>query len=149
MSILQHCACGCHTLVQGDHYVNSYHEHLHQQGETWKPYTTSLPKPVPAPRLDAPMAGADTGQVQSYPSLTVADLPDIDLKSRPWLVMWKAGWSEEKIAATWNQTPETVSQILDKLTEGALPPRRVGTGGLYPKARATAGGNRIRHLYHK
>jgi hypothetical protein len=149
MSILQYCACGCHTLVRGALHVNCYHEDLHQQGEVWRPYTASLLKPVPAPRADAPMAEVDTGQVQSYPSLTVADLPDIDLKSRPWLVMWEAGWSVEKIAATWNEAPETVSQILDNLTEGALPPHRIGTGGLYAKARVTARRTRIRHLYHK
>jgi hypothetical protein len=83
MSTLQHCPCGCHTLVRGNLCVNWYHEHLHQQGETWKPYKASLPRSVPAPRLTPPMAAANTDQVKSYPSLTVADLQEIDPKHRP------------------------------------------------------------------
>jgi hypothetical protein len=144
MSDLQHCLCGCHTLIRGAPYVNEYHEYLHQQGETHKPYPASLPKPAPAPMAYPPVPD---DQIRPYPSLTSSDLPSVSPTHRPWVVMWEIGWSVEKIADAWNETPETVSQVLNQLSVEPLPARRVGTGDLSTKERANAQRNRIRHLY--
>jgi hypothetical protein len=65
---LQHCACGCHTLVRGADYVNDYHEYPYSQGQVWQPYTASLPQRVPPEPRDSVEE-----QSGSYPSLTVAD----------------------------------------------------------------------------
>jgi hypothetical protein len=63
--------------------------------------------------------------------------------------MWEAGWTVEKIADAWNETLETVSQVLDQLSVDELPPRCVATGDLSTKGLVHARRNRIRHLYHK
>jgi hypothetical protein len=50
------------------------------------------------------------------PNLTVAHLQAVDRRYRPWLAMFEAGWSVDKIAQAWLEPPETVASILNELT---------------------------------
>jgi hypothetical protein len=50
------------------------------------------------------------------PNLTAAHLHTIDRRYRPWLAMFEAGWSIDKIAEAWLESPETVASVLNELT---------------------------------
>jgi hypothetical protein len=55
---------------------------------------------------------------------------------RPWLAMWDTGWSIEKIADAWNETPETVEAALDIASQQPLPlPRSLPR---YPRRKPSA-----------
>jgi hypothetical protein len=60
------------------------------------------------------------------PNLMVAHLQAIAPRYRPWMAMFEAVWSVEKIAETWNDTPEHVAAILDDLSQ--QPPRPLSPG---------------------
>jgi hypothetical protein len=42
---------------------------------------------------------------------------------RAWPLLFESGWTVERIAQIWNQTPEHVAATLDRLTVEPLPPR--------------------------
>jgi hypothetical protein len=143
---LQHCACGCHTLVRGADYVNDYHEYPYSQGQVWQPYTASLPQRVPPEPRDSVEE-----QSGSYPSLTVADFGGgIPQAHATWLVLFKAGWSHEKIATTYNLPLAEVESVLSAFSRQPLPARRrvLPTVGSDAVAQRNAQGwrNRMRYL---
>jgi hypothetical protein len=61
----------------------------------------------------------------SHP-LSVLDFQHADRYYRPCLILCEAGWSVQKIADAWNETPETVEAALDTASQQPLPlPRRL------------------------
>jgi hypothetical protein len=52
----------------------------------------------------------------TYPNLTVAHLHVMGRRYRPWLAMFEEGWSMDKIAEAWLESPETVAAVLNELT---------------------------------
>jgi hypothetical protein len=111
-------------------------------------------EPLPYPKLCQLYHGSREVQgkalLSPYPPLTAADSPvaDIPREHRVWMALWDAGWSFEKIAATWNQSLELVEAVLDKLIHQPWPVRRIGTGDLATQEQAVARRYQIRRLFH-
>jgi hypothetical protein len=42
-----------------------------------------------------------------------------------WLELFELGWSIDRIASTWNESPTQVASILNDLSQHPLPPRNL------------------------
>jgi hypothetical protein len=88
-------------------------------------------EPLYHPSLCALYHGASVPQQPEppapYPHVTVANLSHVAPAHRPWMVMWEAGWSTQKITDTWSTvekplTAEHVQAVLDEASLEHLSP---------------------------
>jgi hypothetical protein len=88
------------------------------------PMSTSLPLRYPCgcSKFDHNAYRPEPPRAFSTPALRhQPGQPLPDRQIRPWLVMFEAGWSIEKIAAAWKEMPETVEAALDIASQQPLP----------------------------